>query len=203
MKKIDSLTVTTILVSSFVAMQILADIGSLKLTGIGEISMDAGTLLYPFTFVLRDLIHKKCGKKTATTLIFCCGAINLFMAGFFALLSIMPNDPGWDLGEEFSALLSPVWRIVLASIIAEIVSELLDTEIFQYFIKRNPNCRVWIPSVVSNTVSIPIDSAIFCAIAFLGVYPVETVISIFLANSILKFVVSIIGLPVMFTPFAE
>ncbi|MBQ5781102.1 MAG: queuosine precursor transporter [Spirochaetaceae bacterium] len=203
MKQSDKSVVHTILISAFVAMQILADIGSLKLLGIGKLSMDAGTLIYPFTFVLRDLIHKKCGKKIAQTLIFSCAAINLFMAGFFALISFLPGDPNWELAKEFSAVLSPVWRIVVASIVAEVVSEIIDTEIFHHFLKKNSNCKTWIPSVVSNTISIPIDSAVFSIIAFLGVYPLETVISIFIANSILKFGISIIGLPVLFTQFAE
>lgn len=203
MKQSDNSVMPTILISLFVAMQILADIGSLKLLGIEKLSMDAGTLLYPFTFILRDLIHKKCGKKTAQTLIFTCASINLFMSGFFALIAFLPGDANWNLAEEFSAVLSPVWRIVVASIAAELISELIDTEIFHHFLKKNPNCKTWIPSVLSNTVSIPIDSAVFCLVAFWGVYPMETVISIFIANSILKFVISIIGLPILFTPFAE
>lgn len=38
--------------------------------------------------------------------------------------------PDWGLGTAFASVLSPMWRIVLASITAEVVSELVDTEVY-------------------------------------------------------------------------
>ena len=36
-----------------------------KITEVAGFSMDAGTLVYPFTFTLRDLVHKTVGAKAA------------------------------------------------------------------------------------------------------------------------------------------
>ncbi len=52
------------------------------------------------------------------------------MALYLMWAATVPSDPAWGLGGEFSAILAPVWRIVIASIVAEMVSELLDTEIY-------------------------------------------------------------------------
>ena len=69
---------------SYVAAQMMADVASLRIISIGGFAVDAGTLIYPFTFTLRDLIHKVGGKSAARTIIFLAAAINLFMAAFFA-----------------------------------------------------------------------------------------------------------------------
>ena len=54
----------------------------------------------------------------------------------FAFVTWLPSDPDWGLQAEFAAILGPVWRIVLASIAAEVVSELLDTEIYMLWVRR-------------------------------------------------------------------
>jgi uncharacterized PurR-regulated membrane protein YhhQ (DUF165 family) len=49
----------------YIAAQILADITSLKIITFAGLSMDAGTLIYPITFTLRDLVHKSAGIRVA------------------------------------------------------------------------------------------------------------------------------------------
>jgi uncharacterized PurR-regulated membrane protein YhhQ (DUF165 family) len=105
----------------------LADIGSLKIALVAGFSVDAGTFIYPFTFTLRDLVHKRLGVRAARLAILLAGGINLLMAGYFAFSAWLPSDPSWGLGREFARVLGPVWRIVLASIAAELVAELADT----------------------------------------------------------------------------
>ena len=56
-------------VSSYIAAQILADITSLKIALVGSFSIDGGTFIYPFTFTLRDLVHKLLGRGAARTLV--------------------------------------------------------------------------------------------------------------------------------------
>ena len=65
-----------LLASAYVAAQMLADVSSLKITEVAGFSMDAGTLVYPFTFTLRDLVHKVAGKQVARALIVAAAAVN-------------------------------------------------------------------------------------------------------------------------------
>lgn len=187
-----------IILASYFLAQILADIGSLKITALGPLSFDAGTLIYPFTFTLRDLIHKKLGKKTAQRMILLCAGANLIMAGFFALVASLPADPTWDLQIAFAAVLGPVWRIVVASIIAEIISELIDTEVYQFWVSKITTKHQWARVLVSNAVSVPIDSIIFALIAFSGVLPQETVWLIIWANIAIKGIVTLISIPLIY-----
>src|SRR5690606_9124864 len=74
-----------VLAGLYVAAQMLADIASLRVVTFWGHAVDAGTLIYPFTFTLRDLVHKVGGARIARLLIFLAALINLLMAGFFAL----------------------------------------------------------------------------------------------------------------------
>jgi len=191
-------TVGIVVIALYIAAQLLSDIASLKITLIAGFSMDAGTFIYPLTFTIRDLIHKRLGKQVARTVIILAAGINLFMALFLQFTAWLPQDPSWGLGQEFAAVLGPVWRIVIASIVAEVISELIDTEIYHLWKTRITEKYQWMRVLSSNAVSIPVDSLIFCWGAFGFLLPHEVVWSIFFANVIVKGAVTIASLPAIY-----
>jgi uncharacterized integral membrane protein (TIGR00697 family) len=188
-------TAGIILISLYIAAQIISDVASLKIAVLFGLSIDAGTFIYPITFTLRDLVHKRLGKRAARLVIVLAGGINLFMAAFFAFSAWLPGDPDWGLAGEFSRVLGPVWRIVIASIAAEIAAEMVDTEMYHLWVTRITRRYQWARVLVSNAVSVPLDSLIFCWAAFGGLLPSSTVWSIFLANIIVKAAVTALSIP--------
>ena len=191
-------TSVVVVVSAYIAAQMLSDIGSLKIAWIAGFSVDAGTFIYPLTFTIRDLIHKQLGKTAARAVIIVAAVINLFMVVFFAFAAWLPQDPSWGLGKEFATILGPVWRIVIASIVAEVISELIDTEAYHLWVSRITRRHQWARVLFSNAISIPIDSLIFCWGAFGFALPGSVVWSIFLANIIIKGLVTIFSLPAIY-----
>lgn len=186
---------TILVISSYIAAQILADVTSLKIALVGSFSIDGGTFIYPFTFTLRDLVHKLLGRGAARTLVITAGVINLVMAALFAFVIWLPADPGWGLQNEFALVLGPVWRIVIASILAEVVSELLDTEVYHLWVTRVTTRYQWLRVLSSNAISVPVDSLIFCWGAFGGNLAAATVWSIFWSNILVKGAVTLFSLP--------
>ncbi|MEL6524878.1 MAG: queuosine precursor transporter [Chloroflexota bacterium] len=193
-------TLRTIVIVSvlYVAAQIFADITSLRILLLAGFSIDGGTLIYPFTFTLRDMVHKVAGTMIARTLIFLAAGINLLMAGLFWLVSVLPADMMVGEQAEFGAVLAPVFRIVVASIVAEVISELIDTEVYNLWVKRFQDKFQWGRVLASNAVSVPIDSALFVLIAFAGDLPAEVVFSIFVANIIVKGGVTLLSIPAIY-----
>jgi hypothetical protein len=184
-----------LVVGLYIAAQMLADVASLKIALVAGFSIDAGTFVYPLTFTLRDLVHKRLGLAAARTVVLLAAAVNLFMALFFQFAVRLPEDPAWGLGREFAAILGPVWRIVTASIVAEVVSEFLDTELYRWWVARVTPRFQWMRVLVSNSLSIPLDSLIFCWGAFGGALPAAVVWSIVFANVIVKGLVTLASLP--------
>jgi uncharacterized integral membrane protein (TIGR00697 family) len=188
---------TLLIVSgAYVAAQMLADIGSLRIISAWGYAVDAGTLIYPFTFTLRDLVHKVGGQAAARTLIFLAAVINSVMAGFFWLTSRLPPDSFTGPQVEFGQVLSPVWGIVVASIVAEVASELIDTAAYSRWVERFGDEKQWGRVLVSNSIAIPVDSAIFVGLATLfGVLSPEVAWAIFGVNVVFKAVVTVVSIP--------
>ena len=156
---------------------------------------------------LRDVVHKALGRRAARTLIVTAAVVNLFMAIYLQWVARAPSHESYPLGDEFQAVLGPLWRIVVASIIAEVISELLDTEVYHWFVRRVTTRYQWARVAVSNAVSIPVDNAIF-AIAAFGSLPLLTdhaltlpwsaVWDIFVVNLTVKGLVSAASLPLIY-----
>ncbi|MGD2163068.1 MAG: queuosine precursor transporter [Anaerolineales bacterium] len=188
--------IAAVLVSaSYIAAQMMADIASLRIVTFLGLSIDAGTFVYPFTFTLRDLVHKVAGIKAARVLIVTAAVINLLMALLFWITSILPPDLTVGPQTAFGEVLAPVWRIVIASIAAEVISELIDTESYRLWVERVTERFQWMRVLVSNSISVPIDSFIFAWLAFGGTIPASVVWSIVLANVLVKGAVTLISLP--------
>jgi hypothetical protein len=96
---------------------------------------------------------------------------------------------------------------VLASIVAEVISELVDTEVYHWFVRRVTTRHQWARVAVSNAVSVPIDNVVFVVGAF-GALPFLTdhaltlpwrdVWDIFTVNLLVKAGVSALSLPLIY-----
>ncbi len=191
--------ISVLLVSvSYVAAQMMADIASLQIVSVFGLSLDAGTFIYPITFTLRDLAHKALGLKGVRTLIVAAAVINLFMAGFFWVISLLPPDTLAGSSAAWGNVLAPVWRITFASILAEVVAELLDTEAYRIWVEKVTKKHQWMRVLVSNAVSIPIDSLLFSFLAFYATMPILSVWQIFWGNVVIKGVVTLVSLPMIY-----
>lgn len=195
--------------SLYVAFQLFANILSTKIAILPfiKIAVDGGTIIYPFTFTLRDFVHKTHGKKDARQVIIIAATLNAVMFFLFWLVGKMPSDSSWQFQSSYENILMPIGRIVLASIIAQIISELIDTEIFSYIYKKFSFSREKISVFalnkigdtsavfISNFFGLIIDSFIFSVIAFWGVLPITTVWEIILSNILIKFIISVLSVP--------
>jgi len=151
------------------------------------------------------VVHKVAGRHAARTLILTCAGVNLFLAAYLGWTASVESDPTWGLGAEYEAILGPIWRIVLASLAAMVISELIDTEVYHLVVTRITRRYQWLRVLLSNAVSIPIDNLIFAVgafapIAVLGTdgLPWATVWSIFWVNLWVKGLVSVASIPLIY-----
>lgn len=194
--KLSKVQATIILAGVYIFLQMTADIAAAKVIVLGKIVMDAG-IIYSFTFTWRDLIHKQLGKKAAQTTIILAGIINIIMVLYFIFVVKLPAESSWAaLGGQkaFEFIFGIVPRIVIASILAEIVSELIDTEVYQWWTSGiGKNKPQWLRVIISNSISIPVDSVIFPTVAFLGTLPFSVLIIMMLSNILTKAVITAVS----------
>jgi uncharacterized integral membrane protein (TIGR00697 family) len=194
-------------VGAYVGAQVIADITSVKIGSTFGRAVDMGTFVYPITFTLRDVVHKTLGRRVARTMIVTAAVVNLFMALYLQWAARVPADESYPFGDEFRTVLGPLWRIVVASIIAEVISELADTEVYHWFVRRVTTRHQWARVAVSNAVSVPIDNVLFAVLAFGSLplladhaltLPWAAVWDVFVVNLTVKAAVSAVGLPLIY-----
>jgi len=173
----------------------ISNITSLRIISIFKFTMDAGTLFYPVTFTLRDMIHKKDGKKMAIFVIWFAAIINIVMFLAFFLVSKLPADMSVGTQEEFGRVLNPSARIVIGSIVAMVVAETIDTKIYEY-IKHKIKGLYWLRVLISNGISIPIDTTLMTFIAFYGIPGIssDVLTAMIVSNIVIKIVITCISL---------
>jgi len=137
-------------------------------------------------------VHKTWGKKNARQVIIISAILNLLMFALFWVIGKMPSNPAWHYQKAYEQILLPVGRIVLASIIAQVISELVDTEIFSFLFKTIGDLTA---VFFSNLAGLLVDSLIFSLVAFLGKLPLFTVGQIIVANILIKLIISILSTP--------
>lgn len=190
--------IVIVIVAIYAAVQLLADIASLKIGVVFGLAVDMGTFIYPVTFTLRDLAHKVLGRRNARVLIVSAAFINLAAVLYLIGSARVPSDEGWGLGAEYAAIFTPIWRIVIASLVAQIVSQLTNTEVYHWFLTRVTRRHQWLRSLISNTASIPLDNLIFVVGAFGWAMPWSTVWEIFFFNLAVKYVVMCFSIPLIY-----
>ena len=198
-----------IAVGAYVGVQVISQVTSLKIGTFTGRAVDMGTFIYPITFTLRDIIHKAAGRRVARIAILTSAGVNLFLAAYLSWAASFRTDPSYALGEEFSAVLGPLWRIVIASLLAMVVSELIDTEVYHLWVTKVTTRYQWARVLLSNAVSVPVDNLIFAIGAFAPLFflsqaqqdaslPWEAVWDIFWVNLAIKGLVSILSIPFIY-----
>ena len=108
------------------------------------------------------------------------------------------------MGTLHCRVLSEMPQVQLACVVdtdpqaAEVLAELTDTEVYHLWVTRVTRRYQWARVLFSNAISVPLDSLLFCWLAFGGVLPTDVVWSIFWANMLLKGAVTLLGLPLIY-----
>lgn len=188
-----------VLVAGYIALQLTADVAAAKIVEVWGLTLPAGSFIFALTFTWRDMLHKRLGKEWARAAIVAAAVCNLGMVGYFLLAIEMPAPVFWGNQAAYSSVLGVVWRIALASIAAEVVSELLDTEVYHLLIDRIPERHQYLRVLGSNAVSLPVDSLVFATLAFGGTMPLSGLVDLVWGQIVFKALITFVSLPTIYT----
>lgn len=185
-------------IATYAIIAVASDIFANKMLNIGGLALAGGILLVPFSFTIRDMMHKLIGFENAKRVVWVTAIINLVIAALLIVLDMMPSAvPGQD--ELWHSVMGTSWRIIIASFIAQVVADLMDTYSFEFFTRKLHGKKIWLRVAASNLISTPIDSILFSVIAFLGVLPADVMINSIISSTIVKFVISLFAIPLAYT----
>ena len=185
-----------ILVSvAYVAAQMVADISNLRDLTLFGFGVSAFSIAYPLTFTLRDMAHKLAGPHVARTLIFAAAVIYLIVQAFFSIIAGLPPEMTAEESVALGTLLTPELRFLLAAVLASVISQLVDTEIYTRWLQKFGGEHQWGRVLVSNAIGIPLDRILFLLIAFAGAMSGEELWTFFWGTTIVRLVFGIISIP--------
>ena len=185
---------------TFVAAILMGNILASKQLDLGIGATPAGILVFPMTYIMSDIVAEVYGFKAMRKIIWIGFAFTIIQSVLMMLAAVLPA-PIWftnTKGFEMIAMQSP--RILLGQILAYLCGEWLNATViskmkFLHFQKTNSKKAFSVRAVVSTIFGEFTDSIIFIPIAFLGVNPLNTIVTTIILQATLKIAYEIIMLP--------
>jgi uncharacterized integral membrane protein (TIGR00697 family) len=183
----------------FVAFLLIGNLMAVKIIQLGAFTLPAAVILYPFCFMLGDVITELGGFSFARKIIITGFAANLLMALFLWLGQIMPPSPAWHKQYAYEIIFSPVFRVVLASLTAYLAGEIINSYIMVKIKEKAAASPLYVRTVLSSVVGQFFDTIIFIAIAFGGTMPGAALIAMIAAQYIFKIIIeAVLGTPLAY-----
>ena len=154
---------------------------------------------FPIVFIMTDVIGEVYGKKMANNFVI-AGIISIILFLFYSFVSTMApwaQDGLW-VKEGYNQIFSLSARFSIASVVAFIIAEYQDVLSFFFFKKHIGEKYFWLRSNLSNMWSQLFDTIIFMSIAFIGVYPLHTILLIIIPWWLYKVVMGIFYTPLSY-----
>ncbi len=174
-------------------------------------NLTAGVLLWPVVFVMTDIINEYYGVRGVKLLSYLAiGLVSYSFIMIYGAMQLAPNS-WWEsvsgvtkdiasMSDAFNAVFGQGLWIIIGSMVAFLVGQILDVMVFQSIKKRTGESKVWLRATGSTLVSQCIDSFLVLVIAFYigSDWELIRVLAIGMMNYIYKFAVAIILTPVIY-----
>lgn len=194
----------TVLASIFLTALILAEATGSKLvqyewTSSIVFTMTMGVIPFPITFLVTDVINEYYGKPGIRFITVIGMAMIAFMYVVLVIDMAVPAAPFSPVTDEtFNAVFGQSTRIILGSITAYLIGQLIDIYVFHWIRRRTRERLIWLRATASTFVSQFIDSFVVLFIAFSGKVPVPQIVNIGVTNYIYKFFIAITLIPFIY-----
>ncbi|MBG0791201.1 MAG: queuosine precursor transporter [Desulfovibrionaceae bacterium] len=177
---------------------LLCNIQVLKTVELFGLTTTLGNVLYASVFLATDLLSEFYGKQEAKKGVL-LGFVALVMMVGYMQIALFFQPAADDIAQpHLAALFGFLPRVALASMAAYLISQLHDVWAFHAIRERTGGKWLWLRNNASTMVSQLLDSAIFCAIAFWGLFPVNVFWEILLSTYVIKVAVACMDTPFIY-----
>lgn len=167
-----------ILSAIFVAGLLSANLLGTKVTTLFGVAVSVGIFAYPLTFMVTDAVAEVFGKLRAKQIVWAALIAQVLVLLFTYLAIKLPAADRYTLNSEYVTVFSSSLRMMVASLIAFIVSQTHDIWAFNFWKIKTKGKYLWLRNNASTFVSQAIDTLLFMFIAFYGISEKFTVLFI-------------------------
>ena len=180
---------------------ILSNIGAAKGVVFGPIITDGGFFLFPLAYILGDVMSEIYGFRVARKAIITSFALSAFASLCYWIIIALPgfnDDYGNTKQTAIEGALGPVPQIVLASLLAFLAGQTINSLILVKMKARSGERTLWARLMGSSGVGEFVDTLIFCSIAasVIGITDFGSFVNYVLVGFVYKVGVQYILVPV-------
>ena len=187
-----------VLTGIFIGGLIIAAPLAVKMIDFGFAPVTAGVLAYSVTFIVTDILAEVHGKRAAQQVVN-TGFVTLIVVFLLIQVSIhWPPASFWEGEEAFMSVMSSSSRIIVASVIAYIISQTFDVWFFHRIKARTGGRFLWLRNNGSTIVSQALDTFVWTGIALYGVLELPELWQIFYGEWGAKVAIAFLDTPVVY-----
>ena len=198
-----------LIMALFVAVVLISNIASaariVSLTVLGlPLSFDAGTLLFPLSYIFGDILTEVYGYQQSRRVIWTGFAAAGLMSLTFWIIRQLPGEAAWQgyAGDAaYDAILGGVSSggIVIASLAAYLVGEFSNSFVLAKLKVVTQGRFLWVRTIGSTLIGEGVDSIVFVTAACVfGVFPWEIALTLIGSNYLFKVFIEVIMTPVTY-----
>ena len=180
----------------FCVCLIAANLLEAKVVQVGAISITAGFIVFPVSYILNDCIAEVWGFRKARLIIWAGFAMNFFVILLAQAAVALPAAPFWNGDEHFNFVFGLAPRIAFASLTAFLVGSFINAYVMSRMKLASNGKNFSARAIVSTLFGESADSLIFFPIAFGGLIPFNELIKMMIVQAVAKTLYEIVVLPV-------
>lgn len=180
----------------FCVCLIAANLLEAKVVQVGAISITAGFIVFPVSYILNDCIAEVWGFRKARLIIWAGFAMNFFVILLAQAAVALPAAPFWNGEEHFNFVFGLAPRIAFASLTAFLVGSFINAYVMSRMKLASNGKNFSARAIVSTLFGESADSLIFFPIAFGGLIPFNELIKMMIVQAVAKTLYEIVVLPV-------
>ena len=175
---------------------IAANLLETKVMQVGSLTVTAGLLVFPISYIINDCIAEVWGFKKARLIIWSGFAMNFFVVALGLIAVAIPAAPFWEGEEHFDFVFGMAPRIVAASLMAFLVGSFLNAYVMSKMKVASQGRNFSARAIWSTVVGETADSLIFFPVAFGGVIAWKELLIMMGIQIVLKSLYEVMILPV-------
>mgnify|MGYP005809332673 FL=1 len=180
----------------FCACLIASNLLETKIIQLGPVTITAGFLVFPVSYIINDCIAEVWGFRKARLIIWLGFLTNFSMLALFQLAVALPSAPFWEGEAAFRFVFGLAPRIAVASLLAFLLGSFLNAYVMSRMKISSRGKHFSARAVVSTLAGESADSMIFFPLAFGGLVPVEELLKLMAIQIFAKTAYEIVVLPV-------
>ena len=182
----------------FVTCLLAANTIAAKLVVVGGLTLTAGIVIFPISYVLGDVLTEVWGYAATRRVIWLGFACNALMVLAIWLGGELPPAPFWRGQGVYEEILGHTPRILAASFVAYLVGEFANAFVLAKLKIATAGRWLWVRTIGSTVVGQALDSVVFVGLAFAGAVPAGALVGIVAAQWFVKVAYEAIATPLTY-----